>query len=228
VVAGFVYAVDFSVFATFCSYGINLLAEVTISIYTILAPIVGAAVMIGMTPSATDAERMHISKQACIVGGALLMVFAVAGNFIMESVFKISTHAFQVGGGLYLLTIAAGMVVKKEEEVSEAKGEVKPKSLGNIAITPIGTPLLVGPGTITATLVKKSTVCKTSSDMVIFFLALGLVMFLAYLTFVVSCKFAKLLTPKVLGVIEKAIGLILACMALESIMAGISTFLFSM
>ncbi|MDR0351530.1 MAG: MarC family protein [Puniceicoccales bacterium] len=205
----------------------NLFAETTISIYAILAPIIGAAIMIGMTPTATLEERIRISRQACTVAGVLLVIFAIAGNFIMGTVFRISTEAFQVGGGLYLLTISAGMVLKKEQGDENSQVQPVKPAASNVAITPIGTPLLTGPGTITATLVKKSAVCSTFSDTVVFFLALVFVMFLCYLTFVVSCKFAKLLTPKILGVIERATGVVLSCMALESIIAGISTFLLS-
>ncbi|MDR1458419.1 MAG: MarC family protein [Puniceicoccales bacterium] len=206
----------------------DLFTGTTVSIYTILTPIIGAAIMIGMTPTATLEERIRISRQACTVAGVLLMIFAIAGNFIMVNIFRISTEAFQVGGGLYLLTISAGMVLKKEEQKDEgSQTQPAQQSANNIAITPIGTPLLTGPGTITATLVKKSAVCNTFFDTIDFFLALTLVMFLSYLTFVVSCKFAKLLTPKILGIVERSTGIILACMSLESIIAGITTFLLS-
>ncbi|MDR2735291.1 MAG: MarC family protein [Puniceicoccales bacterium] len=209
----------------------NLFVETTVSIYTILSPVIGAAIMIGMTPTATPDERIRISRQACLVAGSLLIVFAVAGNFIMETVFRISTHAFQVGGGMYLLTIAVGMVIAKEakeakeEKTGDSQGKPVQQVSGNIAITPIGTPLLTGPGTITATLVKKSSIPNNFSSMAVFFTAMIFVIFLSYLTFVISCKFANLLTPKVLGVIEKITGLILICIALESIIAGTSTFL---
>ncbi|MDR2806857.1 MAG: MarC family protein [Puniceicoccales bacterium] len=202
---------------------IQLFCVTIIQIYIILNPPSVIAVMLGLTNRNTIEERLLISKQVSIIGGLLLFTFAFFGQIILDDVFHISTEAFQVGGGLYLFTIGLSMLLPKNSQISEDTSSSE-KSAFNFVITPLATPLLTGPGTITAILVKRTEIPDAIPYICAFYGALMVTMILVYCSFFLGCKFSKYLTPFLLEIVEKLVGVLLACIAIKSILKGITTF----
>lgn len=209
------------------SHYIQLFLLVVMQMYIILNPPSVIAIMLGLTKSSTPDERLQMSKKICLIGGLLLFVFAFLGKFILEDVFQISTEAFQVGGGLFLLTIGLSMLLSQDSDEGEdsnaQENPTKKVDPSSLVITPLATPLLVGPGTITATLVKRAGL-DSFGDIVVFYLALLAALILVFFSFVLGCKFSKYLTPSILKVIERLVGLLLTCIAIRSILSGLQTF----
>ena len=204
---------------------IQLFFLITLQMYIILNPPSVIAVMLGLSADASMEERLNLSKKVCTVGGGLLLVFAVLGTFILDDVFQISTEAFRVGGGLFLFYVGLSMISSKEHGSGEdsAGDKSETTNIFSFAVTPLATPLLVGPGTITATLVKRSELTGIG-DISVFYLAVAFTLVLVYVSFVVGCKFSKYLTPAILKIVEKLVGLLLMCIAVKSILSGLQTF----
>jgi multiple antibiotic resistance protein len=200
---------------------------VIVQIYIILNPPTSIAVMLGMSKNSTVAERLQASRQICLIGGMLLLAFALFGQMILNDVFHISTEAFRVGGGLFLFFIGLNMATAKSSD-GEMKDDGTTKSLSSLVITPLATPLLVGPGTMTATLVKRMELPNSWDYAIVFYLALAVTMIFVYFTFIIGCKFSKYLTPVVLGIIQKLVGVFLLCIATGSILKGTRIFLQSL
>ncbi|MDR0740852.1 MAG: MarC family protein [Puniceicoccales bacterium] len=202
---------------------IQIFCTIIIQIYIILNPPTSITVMLGMSQSNTVIERLQASKQICIVGAILLFAFALFGKVILNDIFCISTEAFQVGGGLFILLIGLSMVTAKNSD-SDVKSDSTTQNLSSLVITPLATPLLVGPGTMTATLVKRMELPDSFDYAIIFYLALAVTMILVYFTFVLGCKFSKYLQPKVLRVIRKLVGILLLCIGTSAILKGVKVF----
>lgn len=203
----------------------NLLVLLTMQFYIILNPPSVVAVMLGLTAESSLEERLELAKRVCKIGGILLFVFSLIGNFILDEVFQISTEAFRVGGGSFLFLVGLSMLISKEQEASkEDIQQQKTKDIFTYAVTPLSTPLLVGPGTITAVLVKRAEMENFGQE-IVFFVAIIAAMLLVVVTFIFGCKFSKYFTPAILHIIEKMVGLLLICIAIKSIMAGMSTFI---
>lgn len=209
-----------------------------IQMYLMLCPPSVLAVMLGMLPSSTVAERLYVSKRMCLIGTVLLFTFAFFGDIILDHIFHVKGEAFQVGGGLFLFTVGLKLIGSKREEdpqsgelskkesakksVSSAKS---PVNLDSLIITPLATPLLVGPATITATISMRLALPSGLPYKITFFTALGVTMIAVYLTFWFGCKFSKFLTPFVLMIAEKLAGLFLLCISIGSILNGMQKFL---
>ncbi|MDR1906976.1 MAG: MarC family protein [Puniceicoccales bacterium] len=206
---------------------IQTFGTVIVQIYIILNPPTAITVMLGMSKSNTVAERLHVSRQICAIGGGLLFAFALFGQMILNDIFHISTEAFQVGGGLFLFSIGLKMATAKNSDDEEENSNTT-QNLSSLVITPLATPLLVGPGTMTATLVKRMELPNSWEYAVTFYLALAVTMFLVYLTFILGCKFSKYLKPMILKTIAKLVGILLLCISTSSILKGINVFIQSL
>jgi len=78
----------------------------------------------------------------------VLIVFAFTGHLIF-GVFGITIPAFQIAGGILLVSVAIEMLNPKESQVSSEKGE-------SIAIVPLAFPLTSGPSSITTVILLVS------------------------------------------------------------------------
>jgi len=123
------------------------LIKAIVSLFVIIDPFGNVPIFISLTQKATMAKRNKIFRTATSVSLILLLVFALAGQQIL-SLFGVSLHAFMIAGGLLLLAISMKIIIvgEKEKSVTEEIGAV-----------PIATPLLIGPGAITTTIVLMLT-----------------------------------------------------------------------
>ncbi|MPZ95675.1 MAG: hypothetical protein GEU96_12380 [Propionibacteriales bacterium] len=98
--------------------------------------------------------RRKAAWQAVLVAFCVIVVFAIFGREILDYL-HISLPALQCAGGLLLLLVALELLTGKEQEPTQAQDV-------NVALVPLGTPLLAGPGAIVATMVFAERVDRTS------------------------------------------------------------------
>jgi multiple antibiotic resistance protein len=204
---------------------LNLFFSTISKMCVVMNPIPAIAVLLGVSSHNTVGERLNISKQVCTIGGTLLFIFALFGKIILEDIFRISPEAFQVGGGLYLFSIGLSMALSKESDEQVEDLAPTENNAFNFIVTPLATPLLVGPGTITATLVQRTELPEGTAPIFTFFGALIVSLILIYFTFFMGCKFSKYLKPAIIKVIEKLVGILMLCLSIGSILNGATKFL---
>ncbi|MEM3539084.1 MAG: MarC family protein [Nitrososphaerales archaeon] len=119
--------------------------RVSLALFIIVDPLGNVPIFISLTESMNPEQRKKAFQTATIVSLILLLVFALIGQQILE-VFRISPQSFMIAGGALLLVIAVKILVFGGWE----EKKTLPESIGAV---PIATPLLVGPGAITTTIV---------------------------------------------------------------------------
>ena len=126
---------------------LKLLAEVFITLFVIMDPPGTVPVFLGLTGTMTARSRKRAARQAILVAFGVIVTFALFGQQLLDYM-NISLPALQASGGLLLLLVAMELLTGRmtETQPSEA-GTV------NVAMVPLGTPLLAGPGAIVATMV---------------------------------------------------------------------------
>src|SRR5947208_12344643 len=102
-------------------------------------------VFLSLVGRKSPAARSKAARQAVLVSLLVISLFAVAGQAILAYL-GIGIPALQGAGGLLLLLISLQLLTGSATE-PEAAEDV------NIALVPLGTPLLAGPGAIAATIV---------------------------------------------------------------------------
>jgi multiple antibiotic resistance protein len=124
----------------------TLFTEATITLFVIMDPPGTIPVFLSLVGRRSRASRIRAARQGVLVSLAVITLFAVAGEAILAYL-GIGIPALQGAGGLLLLLIALDLLTGKGNAEPEAVENV------NVALVPLGTPLLAGPGAIAATIV---------------------------------------------------------------------------
>ncbi|HEY0804632.1 MAG TPA: MarC family protein [Pseudonocardiaceae bacterium] len=123
-----------------------MFVEATITLFVIMDPPGTIPVFLSLVGRKSRASRIRAARQGVLVSLAVITLFAVAGEAILAYL-GIGIPALQGAGGLLLLLIALDLLTGKGNTQPEAVDDV------NVALVPLGTPLLAGPGAIAATIV---------------------------------------------------------------------------
>lgn len=100
-------------------------------------------------------KHMEVEKllvKSSIIAMIMLVIFAFAGEIILRDLFHISTNALMIAGGIVLSFM--GFTALNKGVFFQAQNS---QSLMDLAIVPLASPLIAGPATITATIVKATT-----------------------------------------------------------------------
>ena len=179
----------------------------------ILDPPGNVPIFLAVTKRLSEKERHRAAFLA--VGTAFLVIslFAIGGQTILDYL-KVSVPALQGAGGLLLLLVALQLLYGKGHE--DSYEVASPEQRTSIAMVPLGTPLLAGPGTIVATIVFFSRADGPSEwFQVIAGIAVALSVTLLALRF--SGLLQKLVRPAGVILLARVAGMILAAIAVQMI-----------
>lgn len=123
----------------------RLFGEVFVTLSVIMDPVGTIPLFLALTGGRTPRERRRQGWQAVVVAGTVIATFALFGQSIL-SYLGITVPALQGAGGLLLVLVALELLTGRQEEPTRTKDV-------NVALVPLGTPLLAGPGAIVATIV---------------------------------------------------------------------------
>src|SRR5213082_4233658 len=118
-------------------------AESFITLLVIMDPLGSAPIFISLTAGRSPGARRRAALEAAGAAGGLVVVFALFGRLILDYL-HVSVESLEIAGGMLLLLVALQML--RGEEMAQ------PES-ANIALVPLATPLLAGPGAIAAVMV---------------------------------------------------------------------------
>jgi len=191
------------------------LAKAVIALFIIVDPFGNVPIFIGLTEKIGETERKKVFNTATLVAIVLLLVFAFTGQEIFL-IFGISIYSFEVAGGLLLVIISIRILISG----SLHGGEESTESLGAV---PIAMPLLVGPGAITATILNLQTF-----GTVVTIISVLVVLLLTWIILRQVGSVYRFLGKTGSMVIARVMSLLIAAIAVQYILSGISHFLASM
>ncbi len=121
---------------------LDLFLTTAVTLFVIIDPPGLLPVFLALTSSLDKKARRRAGTRASAVAFGVIAIFAVFGRQILDYL-QVSVPAMAVSGGLLLLLVALELLQGKAEEPSSHDGV-------NVAVVPLGTPLLAGPGAIVA------------------------------------------------------------------------------
>jgi multiple antibiotic resistance protein len=145
------------------------------------------------------------------------MVFALLGELILR-VFSVSVPAFQIAGGIIVLLFSIQMVMGKKEK---ADAELTADPPIDIAIYPLGIPLMAsvsGLVAIVSLLAQNddlASILKLSA-------MIATIMAINYVSLRASGAIVRAVGPAPIEVVGKIMGVILAALAIELMLMGLS------
>lgn len=184
-----------------------------------------APVFLALTAGLDRAARGQVAARASIIACGVLALFAVAGTAIL-TVFGITLPAFRIAGGLLLFHIAFEMIFEKRHERHERSAEraVAADRIRDIAVFPLAIPLLAGPGAISATILLAGTYADPASR-VLLLLIVAANLVAAWAVFLVAERIDGYLGATGRVVLTRLLGLILAALAVQFVIDGVTAVL---
>ena len=190
------------------------------SLFTLINPIGLIPIFISITQDYTKKERDIIALKAVIFSFFILVLFGVIGEFIF-SFYNITIHGFRIAGGILLLKISFDMIESKRSRTKTTpKEEKEAEEKNEIAYTPLGIPLIAGPGSIASIMILSSE-STNNNNIVSLIVALVLVLLITFLIFKISKNLSKRFGKLGLRILQRIMGLILMVISIEFILKGI-------
>jgi multiple antibiotic resistance protein len=126
-------------------FDVKLFTSVFVTLVVIMDPVGTIPVFLALTSGRSARARRRLAWQAVLVAVGVIAAFALFGQQILRYL-GITVAALQGAGGLLLVLVALELLTGKQEDPEDAP-------TANVALVPLGTPLLAGPGAIVATIV---------------------------------------------------------------------------
>jgi multiple antibiotic resistance protein len=195
---------------------LKLFGEVFVTLLVIVDPPGMVPVFLALTGTLPMKERVRAGTQAVLLALGVIVIFAVAGQTLLDYL-HVQLPALQGAGGLLLVLVALQLLTGKTDEPSEQGGT------SNVALVPLGTPLLAGPGAIVATMLFVQR-ADGLNDYTVIGLGIIAVMATVWLVLRFSGGIVKLLRPGGIEVLTRIAGLLLAAIAVQLIADAVAAF----
>ena len=188
-----------------------------VALFVVIDPIGLAPLFIALTRGAAPRARFIIGARAVGVAAALLLLFGLAGEAVLDFL-GISLPAFQIAGGILLFLTALDMLFDRRTKRREDQAHTLEE---DPSIFPLAMPLIAGPGAI-ATVILLSG--QAQGDPLYLAQVMGvaaLVLGGVLLLFGLASPVERLLGPTGINVVTRLLGMLLAALSVQFVLNGI-------
>lgn len=158
-----------------------------------------------------------LMARATLISWLIYLFFVIFGNFLFDSVLKISFDSFRIFGGLVLTAFALSFIIQGKDSMITTKGELS-KIAAEVAL-----PFMVGAGTITLSIVLGSRLGSTKGS-----IAITIVMLITLLSVIALAAFRRFLRDDLRIVLDKNLevflrlnGFIVGAFGIDLIVIGV-------
>jgi multiple antibiotic resistance protein len=185
-------------------------AEAFITLVVIMDPLGSAPIFISLTGGWKPGARRRAALEAAAAAGGLVVVFALFGRLILDYL-HVSVESLTIAGGLLLLLVALQML--RGEELA-------PPETVNVALVPLATPLLAGPGAIAAVMVLTRRY-EDAPGMIGVVLGIVATVVVVAAGLLLADRIARVLGPSVIQLLTRVLGLLLSAIAVQFIVDAV-------
>jgi multiple antibiotic resistance protein len=187
-----------------------------VTLLVIMDPPGATPIFLSLVADKSVKVRRQLAVQAALVSLLVISVFALFGRLIL-SYLNVSIDALQAAGGLLLLLISLELLTGRGSEGSKSEN-------ANVALVPLGTPLLAGPGAIVATMlfVQDATTPGYKFGLIAAVVAVHVVIALALLS---STTILRVIREAGVTLVARIAGLLLAAIAVQMIVDAVRGFI---
>ncbi len=162
-------------------------------------------------------RRSRVVIRECLIAFFLLLMFMFGGRYFLEAL-QLSSTSLRIGGGVILFLIALKMVFPSAEGIFGPA----PEQGGEPLIVPLAIPALAGPSALVTVLLFSTS---HQMSMWLYVIALMMVAAVWLLVLLSAERLLKVLGPAVITAFERLMGLILTALAVEMLLAGITSYI---
>ncbi len=187
------------------------------TLFVVIDPIGLAPMFLALTKGMERPARYAVATRAVLISAAILTLFALFGEAVLGFM-GISMPAFRIAGGALLFLTALDMLF--ERRTKRRKGQARAEN--DPSVFPLATPLIAGPGAI-ATMILLSG--SSGGDWVVtatMLAVMALVLSSVLLAFFVGASVERFLGETGINVITRLLGMLLAALAVQFMLDGLS------
>ncbi|MGE4043254.1 MAG: MarC family protein [Acetobacteraceae bacterium] len=187
-----------------------------VTLLVVVNPIAKVPLFIVLTDQLAPNRQRAVAVRAIVVSLLVLLFFMVCGQPALAAL-GVNLVSVQIAGGLILLILGLRMVLDEAREPSrQAAGEPE-----DIAVFPLAMPFIAGPGAIMSVMVLTDNDLYTLRDQAETFVALLAVLAISLVALLGARALNRLLGRTGVNVVSRVMGLILASLAVQSMLTGL-------
>ena len=188
--------------------------------FAVIDPIGSVPVFIAVTSGYDARTKRQIALQATAIATLILLFFLVAGEVILNAM-DIPLAAFEIAGGIILFLFALTMIFgesKPEEEIKLAD------KAGETAVFPLAVPSIASPGAMLAAVLMTENNRFSAWEQAETALIMLAVLVIVLVLLLASNGIQRLIGASGASIISRVMGMILASLAVASVLGGITTY----
>ncbi len=201
---------------------IELYISSLITFFVVIDPPGCAPIYAGLSASASAIQKRAMAIRAVGVSALILFVFALFGEALLKGL-GISLASFRIAGGIMLFLIALEMVFEKRTERREdraAKVASDPE-VEDVSIFPMAMPMIAGPGSIASVMLLMSRNSGIERQAVVLG-AMVTILLLTLVALLAAGPIMRILGAKIEAVITRLLGVLLAALAVQFVIDGLT------
>jgi multiple antibiotic resistance protein len=187
--------------------------ETFVTLVVITDPIGNAPIFVAITRNLTPRERQQAAVRAIVAAGALIIGFAVFGELVLRYL-HVSLGSLSIAGGLLLLLVALEML--RGTDLPAAAGG----SPEDVALVPLATPLVAGPGAIATSIVLWRAHPGFEGHIAVL-AAIVLAVTVVGVALLVAERVTRATSPAILHFLTRVFGLLLSAIAVQLVVDGV-------
>lgn len=197
-------------------------ATVFMGFFAIMNPIANTSIFIGLTAGDDAETKRAVARNALLLTFVVITVVAISGKLLFE-LFGITLPAFRITGGVLIFFIGVHMLQGQSSPVHKpGEGDLQKSRDAElaVAVSPLAIPILAGPGTIATAMNFASA--DGMAAVAITLAAFAVLCVITYLFFVSGDRLIKYVGENAINAITRLMGLILATIGTQMVIAGVT------
>ncbi|MDX2270930.1 MAG: MarC family protein [Cyanobacteriota bacterium] len=202
-----------------------------ITLFVVIDPVGVIPIFIAVTYQQTSPDRQKTALLGVLISALILLLFITGGQYLLE-VLGISLPAFRIAGGIVLFLLGIQMVLGKTT-TSAVASPTDPGSPGEqamaeasttwaeVAVFPLAIPFIAGPGSMMTVVLLTDNAQFGLWDQLETTGAMLIILLITYLCLLAADSIQKCLGSTGVNIIIRVIGLLVAALAVETILGGI-------
>jgi multiple antibiotic resistance protein len=202
---------------------IELFVSAFVTFLVVIDPPGCAPIFASLTREASSGQRRKMAVRAVGIAAGILLFFGLLGEDLLDSL-GISLAAFRIAGGIMLFMIALEMVFEKRTQRREARAQevdANPEH-DDVTVFPMAIPMIAGPGSIASVMLLMAK-SEGLQETLAVLAALAAILVLTLLALLAAGPLMRLLGHRMEAMLTRLLGVILAALAVQFVIDGISS-----
>ena len=191
-----------------------------VTLLVVVDPLGLAPIFAALTRGYPEKRKREAAIRGTALGAIILLLFALAGDVLLEAL-GIGIPAFRIAGGVLLFLLSLDMIfaspaglrsrtIREQEEISYEH---------DISVFPLAIPLIAGPGAITTVLLYTGE--RSATELAGFVGVLLAILLLTLVSLLLAPRIMRLFGETGSNVLTRVLGVLLAALGVQFVLDGI-------